>query len=144
VKEDIRYDDTQIIELLMSFNSFRKHLYRFFDKKDFEDSKGMQQTLNKKVLELFGKYGRKNECRNVEFFFYTDALDKANNLAIELSAMQYEIYDVIKIDDDSYSISGSTGQLKMDEASLMDWSEQMCTLGYNHDCQFDGWGTLVE
>src|SRR5258706_14867358 len=128
----------------MSFNSFRQHLYRFFGKNEYEDSKEMQKTLNNKVLGLFEDYGGKRELMSVEFFFYTDTGDKANNLAIELSAMQYEVYGVNKEDDNRFSVIGCTCPLKMDDESLTTWSERMCEIGYNHECKFDGWGTLIQ
>ena len=84
----------------MFFNSFRQHLYRFFSSNEYEDSKGMQRILNSRVVRLFHKHGGKSECKPVEFFFYTDTEDKAANLAIELSALNYEIYGVSKGDDD--------------------------------------------
>ena len=128
----------------MSFNSFRQHLYRFFSKKEYEDKKDMQQTLNNKVLGLFQDYGGKSEYMSVEFFFYTDTQDKANNLAIELAAMGYEMYGADKGSDDKYSIIGCTMPIGMHEESVTNWSKQMCKLGYDNDCQFDGWGTLIE
>ena len=129
----------------MSFNSFRQRLYRFFSRDEYEESSRMQKTLNEKVLGLFHGYGGTKEFQGVEFFFYTDTQDKANNLAIELSAMGYDVYGVSKdADADKYSITGCTMPIKMDEESLTDWSKQMCKLGYDNDCQFDGWGTLIE
>ena len=128
----------------MSFNSFRQNIYRFFSKKEYEDSKRMQRFLNKKVLGLFRNYGGKSDLKSIEFFFYTDTQDKANNLAIELSAMGYEVYGTDKGSDDKYSIIGCTMPIRIDERSVTNWSRQMCKLGYDNDCQFDGWGTLID
>ena len=128
----------------MSFNSFRQHLYRFFSRNDYEESKEVQRMLNNKVLGIFHGFGGKSERQQVEFFFYTDTLDKGNNLAIELTSLHYEVYGVDKCrDDGQYSVIGCTCPLKMDEDSLTGWSEQMCALGYKYDCKFDGWGTLI-
>ena len=128
----------------MWFNSFRQHLYRFFSRDEYEESSGMQKFLNEKVLGLFHDYGGTKEFQGIEFFFYTDTPDKANNLAIELSAMGYEVYGADKGPDDKYSIIGCTMPIGMDEESVTNWSKQMCKLGYDNDCQFDGWGTLIE
>src|SRR5256885_8843795 len=105
----------------MAFNSFRQHLYRFFGKNKYEETRGMQKILNKKLLELFRGHGGTKELQAIEFFFYTDTLNKANNLAIELSAMGYEVYGVEdNTTNDQYSIIGYTPPLKMNEKLLKD------------------------
>ncbi len=76
------------------FNSFRQHLYRFFSKPDYEETIIIQKALNKNLLKLFHSYGIAKKLQSVEFFFYTNTLDKANNLAIQLSLAGYEIYSV--------------------------------------------------
>ena len=32
----------------------------------------------------------------------------------------------------------------MDRANLLEWTEMMCRVGFEHDCEFDGWGTLID
>jgi hypothetical protein len=32
----------------------------------------------------------------------------------------------------------------MDLASVLNWTETMCRVGFEHDCEFDGWGTLLD
>jgi hypothetical protein len=29
----------------------------------------------------------------------------------------------------------------MDEATVVQWTQEMCEAGFLHDCEFDGWGT---
>jgi len=29
----------------------------------------------------------------------------------------------------------------MDDQTVLDWTGQMCDLSFQHDCEFDGWGT---
>jgi regulator of RNase E activity RraB len=130
-----------------SFNSFRQHLYRFFSKKDRDESLGMQSFLNKKVLELGKKFGAKeNAFQSVEFFFYSDEEDKANNLVIELARLGYEVYAVYppELEDQQWSVIGCTIPMNLQEGELTNWSEQMVKLGYECDCKFDGWGSLIE
>jgi len=131
----------------MSFvNSFRNHLYRFFSKKEKDENLGMQQFLNKKVLELRKKFGgNANVFQRVEFFFYSDQEDKANNLAIELSKLGYEVYSVNPpaYKDQQWSVIGCTSPIDLREDELTNWSTQMIELGYQCDCKFDGWGTFI-
>lgn len=129
------------------FNSFRQHLYRFFSKKEKDESLSMQQILNKEVLALGKKYGQKeNAFQSVEFFFYSDKGNKANNLAIELAKLGYEVYDAFppKDENQQWSVIGCTTPMNLEEDELTHWSEQMIELGYECDCKFDGWGTLIE
>ncbi len=129
-----------------AFNSFRNHLYRFFTKEEREESLEMQPFLNKKVMELFSKFGgRSNTIKEAEFFFYSDEEDKANNLAIELNKMGYKpgIYPPEK-EKDQWAIIGCTGRLNLSAKEFDKWSEKMVELGYECDCKFDGWGTIVE
>ena len=107
----------------------------------------MQSFLNKKVLEVSKKFGRKEDAfQSIEFFFYSDEEDKANNLAIELNKLCYEVYGVHPLDkeDQQWSVIGCTAPMHLSEDELTNWSEQMVKLGYECDCKFDGWGTLIE
>lgn len=107
----------------------------------------MQRLLNKEVLAVGKKFGAKeNGFQSLEFFFYSDQEDKANNLAIELAKLGYEVYDVYppKDEDQQWAIIGCTSPMNLHEDELTNWSEQMVKLGYECDCKFDGWGTLIE
>ena len=42
------------------------------------------------------------------------------------------------------SITGWTTPLEMSANLVLDWVDQMCNLGFEHDCEFDGWGTNPE
>jgi len=128
------------------FNSFRNHLYRFFSKKEMADAIAVQPKLNYSLFKLFKQYGGAKTQSPVEFFFYTDTEDKANNLVIELVKLEYEIYGIYPPTEDTleWSIIGATIPLFMNEHELTKWCERMNQLGYETDCRFDGWGTLIE
>lgn len=80
----------------------------------------------------------------VEFFFYTNAIEKAKVLANEMVKLQYEIYDCKQCSYDAsrFSITGCTPKMKITDEAMTTWVEKMCGLGYQYDCEFDGWGTL--
>jgi hypothetical protein len=128
------------------FNSFRNHLYHFFSKKEMMDSNAVQPKLNHSLFKLFKQYGGKKKESPVEFFFYTDTEDKATNLVIELAKLDYEIYGIHPPAEGimDWSIIGATTSLSMNEQELTKWCEKMNQLGFETDCRFDGWGTLIE
>lgn len=125
------------------FNSFRNHLYKFFSKKEMLDAIAVQPKLHHSLLKLFKQYGGREKESSVEFFFYTDTEDKAANLVIELSKLSYGIYPPEENMKD-WSIIGATTALYMYEQELTTWCEKMNKLGFETDCRFDGWGTLIE
>lgn len=110
------------------------------------DSMAVQPKLNRSLFNNFKQYGGTKRESPVEFFFYTDTEDKANNLAIELVKLRYEVYGIHApangIQD--WSIIGATIPLLMNEQEMTKWCEAMNKLGYETDCRFDGWGTLIE
>ena len=128
------------------FNSFRNHLYRFFSRKEMNDSMAVQPKLNRSLFKIFKQYGGTKTESPVEFFFYSDTEDKANNLAIELVKLKYEVYGIHAPANDiqDWSIIGATIPLLMNEQEMTKWCEAMNKLGYETDCRFDGWGTLIE
>ena len=95
-------------------------------------------------MKRFG--GKSNPLQSVEFFFYSDEEDKANNLAIELSKLGYEVYGVHPplYEGGQWSVTGLTLPMKLEDEDFNNWSKQMVQLGYECDCKFDGWGTLIE
>lgn len=82
----------------------------------------------------------------VEFFFYTNSIEKAKGLVSEIVKLQYEVYGYkpCSYDASRFAITGCTPAIKMNEKAMAAWVEKMCELGYQYDCQFDGWGTLLD
>jgi hypothetical protein len=82
----------------------------------------------------------------VEFFFYAPTEDSASNLAIELSKLSYTLAPVDKAagDPSTWLVNGWTPKMSMSSATMEVWSMQMQELADAHECEFDGWGTLLE
>ena len=77
----------------------------------------------------------------LEYFFYTDTDAKAQALAEPLRELNYEVKAVQSAGDDRlFLVNGWTTPMKMVEATVIAWVKQMCHIGYEHDCEFDGWG----
>ena len=128
------------------FNIFRTNKYQYVSEQEFREKLDMQRFLNAQVLQVFKKKGGVSEKQApVEFFFYTDEEDKASNLAIELNKLGYEVYSIDRLAlDGKWSVTGRTQLMKMTTRTITKWSKQMVELGYQNDCDFDGWGTLAE
>jgi len=99
--------------------------------------------MTPQTLAELGKYGINDQTQlKLEYFFYTDMEDKARALAQKLADLGYEAaYDHSASDAKQFVVTGWTTRMKMDEQSVLDWSGRMCDLGYEDDCEFDGWGT---
>jgi regulator of RNase E activity RraB len=41
-------------------------------------------------------------------------------------------------------ITGWITEITIRDAAVLDWTREMCTLGFKYDCAFDGWGTKAE
>lgn len=95
-------------------------------------------------MKRFG--GKPDPFQRVEFFFYSDKEDKANNLAIELNRLGYEVYGTHQPEtgDTQWSVIGCTPPMKLYGKEFDNWYKQMVQTGFEYDCKFDGWGTLIE
>lgn len=106
----------------------------------------IQKTMSSAVLRQLHKLGMdENDSQQVEFFFYADHQDKANNLAIELSRLGYTVINSEPSAEQKknlFLVSGSTTEIKMDSNHLSEWTTRMSELAHNEGCTFDGWGTF--
>lgn len=126
------------------FNIFGNKDDRYTNESAFKKTVQKQKEMNGQTLTQLSKYGVGDDSElSLEFFFYTDKQDKASNLAIELKKLNYNIETVDKSAGDPklWAVTGWTTPIQMDINSLTKWTEHMCKLGYENDCDFDGWGT---
>jgi hypothetical protein len=78
----------------------------------------------------------------LEFFSYTDAADKAHALAEDLRKKGYDVeHGPTTSDPRLHVVKGWTGKMPMSDAAVLGWTNDMCSAGFAHDCEFDGWGT---
>jgi regulator of RNase E activity RraB len=81
----------------------------------------------------------------VEFFFYTNAMQKAGMLSKKLMALGYQVKSrPAASGKDEIVVTGLTPKMKMSPEVLRKWAKQMCTTGYECDCDFDGWGVSLK
>ena len=78
----------------------------------------------------------------LEYFFYTDTDAKAEALERSLLARGYSSERRQSAHGDgNFVVTGWTTKMKMVDPVVVDWARKMCNLGYEHDAEFDGWGT---
>ena len=106
----------------------------------FRENTANQSTMTPQTLEQLRKYGVTDASQlALEFFFYTDTETKAAALAKALSVEGYSVKHGASASD--VVITGWTTKMSMDELTIVEWTTRMCKLGFDHDCEFDGWGT---
>jgi len=109
----------------------------------FRENMATQARMTPRTLEQLRKHGVTDDSQlALEFFFYTDTETKAAALANTLAAEGYSVkHGASASDDETLVITGWSTKMTMDELTVVDWTKRMCRLGFDHDCDFDGWGT---
>lgn len=103
----------------------------------------MQSRLAPVTLDHLRSFGVPDETElRMEFFFYSKTMIKAEELASELRLLNYDVETGKSAGANNlFLITGWTIKMKMDNETVVHWAEEMCELGYEFDCKFDGWGT---
>ncbi|GAB5525230.1 MAG: hypothetical protein Roseis2KO_31020 [Roseivirga sp.] len=108
----------------------------------YENSKRQTDGVSR-ILQILNAFGaEEGDEQGVEFFFDTDCEPKAKSLSAQLTQLGYEVCGIHEING-KYSLSGCTPPIKMTDSGMMEWCDLMGDLGYENDCAFDGWGTLI-
>lgn len=115
---------------------------KFVSEKDFKENISSQDHKTSHVMNLMWEFNLTNDRKSkIEFFFYGDTKEKAEQLATELEKLNYEVF--IYKQGKRFSISGLTLKMNIEDEMINYWSKHMCQIGYEFDCEFDGWGMLV-
>jgi regulator of RNase E activity RraB len=111
-----------------------------------ESNRQKQLAMTPKTVEQLRTHGVTSETNlKLEFFFYTDTADKADALKKALSELKYEVEQGLAAADKTLRvITGWSTAMQMKDEIVVAWTEQMCRIGFSHDCDFDGWGTNPE
>ncbi len=117
---------------------------RFISEKDHRNNLKLQRSMTPETLtDLYGYGIDENTSLELEFFFYTDTMEKARALESALRELDYSAESSEHDYDDEKLITGRTTPLQMRTDILTDWTARMCELGFRHDCEFDGWGAAT-
>jgi Regulator of ribonuclease activity B len=117
---------------------------RFVTRPEFEANLAKQLQLNLRTLGQLRSHGlTAADERKIEFFFFTDSGIKGAALATALASLSYQVEHRPSTSEgaDRYVVTGWTLPIRMEEGPLSEWTRKMCLLGFEHDCDFDGWGT---
>ena len=119
---------------------------RFVSETAFRKNLTKQSEMCPQTVAQLRNYGVTDATRlKLEFFFYTDAEAKAIALCDSLDGLDYQTERPASVDDSRlFLVTGWTNPVQMDDSSVLVWTQSMCQLGYEHDCDFDGWGTNPE
>jgi len=116
---------------------------RFVSKDGFRRNLAKQTTMSPLTISQLREHGvAESSQRKLEFFFYTSAASKAAALANARRELGY-LAEAEKAAHDKrlQIVTGWTTPMLVSEQIVVAWTEQMCRLGYEHDAEFDGWGT---
>ena len=116
---------------------------RFVPESAFQKNLESQIRMTPETVRQLRQYGVMDDAElALEFFFYTDSQAKASALAAALSNEGYSVEEGPSAsDEETMLVTGWTTRITMDDKTVVDWAKRMCQIGFEHDCQFDGWGT---
>ena len=116
---------------------------QFHTKEQFKENVVRQTTLTPQTLSQLYEYGVTEDTKlKLEYFFYTNSEGKAAALHNALVELGYTgEYGQSASDDSIFVVSGWTTPVTMAKDSALTWTKSMCKLGFQHDAEFDGWGT---
>jgi hypothetical protein len=119
---------------------------RFVTEAAFQQNLANQKKMSPMTLAQLRKLGvSESQSLKLEFFFYTDTEAKAQSLATALKQLQYDAKAQTAVGDPrQFVIIGWSTPIQMSETEVLSWTDKMCRTGFDHDAEFDGWGTNPE
>jgi hypothetical protein len=116
---------------------------RYVTESAFAKNLASQVAMAPQTLQQLREYDVTDQTRlRLEFFFYTNSLPNASRLADVLKKLAYSVNVGPSAGEKALLlITGWTDKMIMDEPTVVGWTRQMCQLGFDCDCEFDGWGT---
>jgi len=118
---------------------------RYVSETAYQRSLSSQTSMSPKTLQQLYAHGVSPEMQlPLEYFFYTDTTEKARRLVEALVDLGYDPECGASASDErTILITGWSPALLMEEYAVVEWVTDMCQVGFEHDCEFDGWGTNV-
>ena len=129
------------------FDRFKKGNSKFISEEKHKSGKKNQLSMSKGTLKKLREYGINEKSKlKLEYFFYTDSEEKAKKLSNELqSKLGYSSqFGLAAKSNNAYIVTGWTKKIQMHSKTVEKWISDMCDLGFDHDSEFDGWGTNPE
>lgn len=113
----------------------------FVSEIDFIANRGKQfHTAIATLVSLRDSSVEEEDELKIDYFFYTNTLEKSQVLANEIQKLDYIVHNNVSSNDKNiFVIRGRTTEMKMMHEILRKWVSEMCELGYKHDCHFERW-----
>lgn len=110
---------------------------------EFQSNLARQMAMAPQTVALLREHGVTTDTElKLEYFFYTDSREKAQALADALQSRDYSVeFGPSASDKSVILVNGWTVPMLMQTENVVKWTGEMTRLGYEHDCEFDGWGT---
>jgi len=125
------------------FSSKQNEVKKFVDENRYRTNQVNQVKMAPETLKQLRDLGvtETNELK-LEYFFYTNTLEKSKIFADEIQKLNYSAkYGKSAGDKKLFIITGWTIKMPMSDFVVKEWVKKMCEIGYKYDCDFDGWGT---
>jgi hypothetical protein len=124
----------------------KKEPARYLTSKAYERARASQIAMSPQtVAQLFGIGVPPGTPLRLEYFFYTDRDEKGEALNLALLEKGYSSECVPAADGSpTYCITGWSTPVRVEVQDVVLWTDSMLSLGYEHDCEFDGWGTTPD
>jgi len=128
---------------LFDFLKPKSNSGQFVSETAFNSNSDKQMQMTPQTLEQLRNLNVTAEKElKLEYFFYTNAAEKAEQFATEIAKLNYSVEHRVSVGDKRlFIVTGWTTKMKMADEVVKLWTKQMCELGYKFDCEFDGWGT---
>jgi regulator of RNase E activity RraB len=123
-----------------------KSYKQFVTESEFKTNHSKQIQMTPQTLNQLRSIDVSEEQQlKLEYFFYTNELNKAVQLSDELKKVDYSVvYEQSEGDKKLFVITGWSTKMQMSNNVVEKWTSDMCELGYKFDCEFDGWGTTPD
>ena len=115
---------------------------KYISEQQHSENLASQLATSPETVEQLRSYGiTEDRMLKLEYFFYTNTPEKAGALSVALSGMGYDAtFNPTDEGDKIRIVAGATVPVLMATEKVLEWTEEMCNIGYKHDCEFDGWG----
>jgi regulator of RNase E activity RraB len=132
-----------IIMGLFDFLKPKSNNAQFVSETSFNSNRTKQMQMTPQTLDQLRKLNvTADKELKLEYFFFTNTDEKAEQLASEIAKLNYTVQHGVSAGDKKlFIVTGWTTKMKMADEVVEQWTKQMCELGYKFDCEFDGWGT---
>lgn len=129
---------------ILNFLKPKKHK-RLVSENDFNASQAKHlRYATESLVSLRDAAVEEDHEFKIDYFFYSDTLEKAQRLEDEIKKIGYIVnFGPAQQDKNLFVISGRTKKIKMMHESLSKWVSEMCELGYKNDCNFENWNIVT-